>query len=72
MVLHEIKLPHTFHGKVVCRLLLIKTLRLLQILECEEIGASRLPVLLIDVHILPARLTLSLRPTAYGKHGKAK
>ena len=72
MVLHEIKLPHTFHGKVVGRLLLIKTLRLLQILECEEIGASRLSVLLIDVHILPARLTLSQRPTAHRKHGKAK
>ena len=72
MILHEIKLPHTFHRKVVGRLLLIKTLRLLQILECEEIGTSRLPVLLIDVHILPARLTLSLRPTAYRKHDKAK
>ena len=43
-----------------------------QALECEEIRTARLSVLLVDVHILPARLALSRRPTAHREHGKAK
>ena len=72
MVLHEVELPHTLHGKVVGRLLLVETLSLIQALECKEIRTARLSVLLVDVHILPARLALSRRPTAHREHGKAK
>ncbi len=54
MVLHEIKLPHTFHRKIVGRLLLSKLCAFSKFSNAKEIGTSRLSVLLIDVHVLPA------------------
>ena len=72
VILHEVELPHTFHGKVVGRLLLVKVLRLIKVLVSKERSTTRLPVLLIDIHVLPARLALSRYAAAHGKHGKTK
>ena len=54
VVLHEVELPHTLHGEVVGRARLVVALCLVDVLESEEGRTARLPVLLVDVHVLPS------------------
>ena len=72
VILHEVKLPHAFHRKIVGRLLLVKALCLVKGLVCKESSTTRFAVLLVDIHIMPTRLILSRHAIADRQQGEAK
>ena len=72
MILHKVKLPHAFHRKIVDRLPLVKTLCFVEGLVCKESSTARFAVLLVDIHIMPARLVLSRHTIANRQQGEAK
>ena len=72
VILHEVKLPHAFHRKIVGRLLLVKALCFVKGLVCKESSTTRFAVLLVDIHIMPTRLLLSRHAIADRQQGEAK